>query len=78
MSPEARFQHNIAVIDAALSGRRNSGAELFHLCKSLVQQDTVRAAAPLAISLIEDALDRYARDNFASQIAAAAKEKRDA
>lgn len=58
-----RFQHNVSVISAALD-RHNNGMELYQLCKELVKHEKVRTAAPLSMSLLEEAVERYARDNF--------------
>ncbi|WP_316176231.1 hypothetical protein [Bradyrhizobium sp. SZCCHNRI1073] len=78
MTAEERFADNVRHIEAALARRANNGAELYHLCKELVRHDKVRQAAPLALSLIEDAVERYRRDNYEDQLAAVAKEMTDA
>ena len=59
----ARWNENIRVIEAALHGPRNNGMELFVLCAALVDNDAVRRAAPLAISVLSEAVDRYRRNN---------------
>ncbi len=79
MSAETRFQDNVRAIEKALEERnglrrRNNGAELYHLCKELVRHSKVRIAAPLSMQLIEEACERYRRDNFEAQLAAVAEE----
>lgn len=78
MTPEARFQDNVRRIGAALAHRKNNGMELFELCCELVKQPEMRRVSPLSVSLIEEACDRYRRDNFESQLAAVAEEMRNA
>lgn len=57
-----RWNDNVAAISKALDRRQNNGMELFVLCAALVENEKVRTAAPLAMSLIADAVARYRRD----------------
>lgn len=79
MTQDQQFDANITAIGQMLEERRrllrrNDGAELYNLCRNLLSHSKVRTAAPLSMQLLEEACDRYRRDNYEQQLAAVAKE----
>lgn len=40
-----------------------SGMELLVICKTIVADERVRKSAPLAVGLLEEAMQRYRRNN---------------
>lgn len=79
MTSEQQFDANIMAIGQMLEERRrllrrNDGAEIYNLCRNLLSHSKLRIAAPLSMQLLEEACNRYRRDNYDQQLAAVAKE----